>query len=128
MAYFNTNVDNMLRHDLEMAYEDMAYGGNYGAILGLFEKKDSSGSAVEIPVLDSNGPGGSATASVAYANSTLSARYKFVPTPFKTYGFVTVPLDQDIWTKGDNAVAELLLDESKNAMNKCKRDTDAALS
>lgn len=127
MAFFNTNVANMLRDDLETAYEDMAYGGNYAVLIGLFEKKEADGAAVDVPVKRDFGGGQSGTAANAYANATLAGREKFLVPPFKCYGMSVVPLDQDAWTKGDNSVASLLLDESKTAMDSAKMQLDAAL-
>jgi hypothetical protein len=126
MAFFNANVDATLRNDLETAYEDMCYGGQYGALLGLFEKVDKDGDAVKVPLSASLGGGGGADAATAYANATLASRYAFIVTPFKCYGFTKVPLDQAAFTKGDNSVVDLLLDESKKAMDLAKMQFDQA--
>jgi hypothetical protein len=127
MSFFNTNVDNLLRNDLELAYEDMAFGGNYMAVVGLMKKEDKNGDAIKVPLKQDIGAGQGTVAATAYANATLATRQAFVVTPFKTYGMSIVPLDQDAWTKGDNSVVDLLLDESKTAMDSAKRQTDAAL-
>ena len=128
MAFFNSNVDSLLRTDLEEAYEDMAFGGNYAVLIGLFEKREASGDGMKVTVKDSVGAGQGATAATAYANATLAARFTFNVTPYKTYGFSTVPLDQAAWTQGDNAIVDLLLDESKTAMDSCKMQVDQALA
>jgi len=129
MAFFNTNVDTLLRTDLDESYEDMAFGGNYAALIGLFEKVEpASGDGMKVTVKDDVGAGQGATAATAYANATLAARFSFNVTPFKTYGFSTVPLDQAAWTQGDNAIVDLLLDESKTAMDSCKKQVDQALA
>lgn len=128
MAFFNSNVDTLLRTDLDEAYEDMAFGGNYAALIGLFEKQEASGDGMKVTVKDSFGAGQGATAATAYANAGLASRFSFQVTPFKTYGFSIVPLDQAAWTKGDNAIVDLLLDESKTAMDSCKSQTDQALA
>lgn len=128
MAFFTTNVDTLLRTDLDDSYEDMAFGGNYAALIGLFEKREASGDGMKVTVKDSIGAGQGATAATAYANATLAARFTFNVTPFKTYGFSMVPLDQAAWTQGDNAIVDLLLDESKTAMDSCKSQVDQALA
>ena len=129
MAFFNTNVDTLLRNDLERAYENMAFGGNYASLIGLFKKEDVSGDAKKVPLKRDLGAGQSATASTAYANSTLAGREAFVVTPYKSYGFSIIPLDQAAFTKGDdNAVVDLLLDESQTAMDSCKMQMDQALA
>ena len=43
MAFFNANVDALMRSDLHDAYEDMAFGGQYAAIIGLFRKVEKDG-------------------------------------------------------------------------------------
>ena len=129
MAFFNSNVDTLLRNDLERAYENMAFGGNYASVIGLFRKEDVSGDAKKVPLKRDLGAGQSATASTAYTNATLAGREAFVVTPYKSYGFSVVPLDQAAFTKGDdNAVVDLLLDESQTAMDSCKMQFDQALS
>jgi hypothetical protein len=126
-GYINANVDNLLRNDLDMAYEDMAFGGQYSAIIGLFEKRDVSGDAIKVPLKASFGGGQSGNAATAYANATLAGRFSFLVTPFKTYGMSVIPNDQDAWTKGDNSVVDLLLDECKTAMDSGKMQFDQAL-
>ncbi len=129
MAFFNANVDTLLRNDLERAYENMAFGGNYASVIGLFRKEDVSGDAKKVPLKRDLGAGQSATASTAYTNATLAGREAFVVTPYKSYGFSVIPLDQAAFTKGDdNAVVDLLLDESQTAMDSCKMQFDQALS
>lgn len=126
-SFFNTNVENILRNDLEMAYEDMAYGGNLAVLIGLFEKKAADGDAVKVPLKRNLGAGQSGTANTAYTNATLAGRDAFVVTPFKCYGMSVIPLDQAAWTKGDNSVVDLLMDESKSAMDSAKLQLDQAL-
>lgn len=128
MAFFNANVDSLLRNDLERAYENMAFGSSYSAIIGLFRKEDKDGDAVKVPLKTDFGAGQSATASTAYANATLAGRYAFVVTPVAPiYGFSIIPLNQAIFTKGDdNAVVDLLLDECKTAMDSCSMQWDQA--
>ncbi len=129
MAFFNSNVDNLLRNDLEHAYEDMAFGGNYAALIGLMRKEDFTGDAKKVPMKYGLGAGQSATASTAYTNSTLASRAAFVVTPFTCRGYSIIPLDQAAFTSGDdNSVADLLLDESKTAMDSCKMQFDQALA
>src|SRR5258708_2382609 len=129
MAFFNAQVDTLLRNDLDRTYEDMAFGPQYSAILGLFNKKDQSGDAVKVPLKTAVGAGQGATAATAYANATLANRAAFVVTPFKAYGESIVDLSQAIFATGDdNAVTDLLLDESKTAMDSAKRQVDQALA
>ena len=129
MAFFNANVDNLLRNDLDRTYPDMAYGDNLSAILGLFNKKDQSGDGVKVPFKGSVGAGQGATAATAYANATLANRYAWNPVPpFKVYGESIIPLDQAIFTTGDdNSVVDFLMDESKTAMDNAKIQLDQAL-
>lgn len=128
MAFFNTNVDALLRSDLHDAYEDMAFGGQYAAIIGLFKKVEKDGDAVTVPVKFDYGAGQGATAATAYQNATLAARTKFIVTPFKTYAESVVDLSQAAYTKGsDNSVADLLEDEAKTVMDNCKSQLDIAL-
>lgn len=128
MAFFNANVDALLRSDLHDAYEDMAFGGQYAALIGLFKKVEKDGDAVTVPVKFDYGAGQGATAATAYANASLAARNKFIVTPFKTYATSTIDLSQAIYTKGsDNSVADLLEDEAKTVMDSCKFQLDAAL-
>src|SRR6185312_4365681 len=122
--FFNANVDLTLRTDLSKSYEDMAYGGNYAAILGVFKKDTMSGDSKKIVLKNSLNPGQSSTMAQAVANgnaapnSGLAGRAGFTVPPFKCYGVSpAIPLDQDAFTKGDNAVVALLLDESKTAMD-----------
>lgn len=129
MAFFNANVDALLRSDLHDAYEDMAFGGQYAAIIGLFKKVEKDGDAVTVPVKYDVGAGQGATAATAYANATTAARVKFIVTPFKAYQEELVDMSQSIFTKGsDNSVADLLEDEAKVAMDGCKRQLDQALA
>lgn len=129
MAFFNANVDTLLRNDLDKGYENMAFGGNYAALIGLFKKEEVSGDAKKVSLKNDLGAGQSATATTAYANATLAGRSAFVVTPFKSYGFSIIPLDQDAFTKGnDNSVVDLLLDESQTAMDSCKMQVDQALA
>ncbi len=128
MAFFNANVDTLLVNDLERAYPNMAFGGKYASVIGLFRKEDVSGDAKKVPLKRDLGAGMSATASTAYTNASLAGREAFVVTPYKSYGFSVVPLDQAAFTKGDdNAVVDLLLDESQTAMDSCKMQMDQAL-
>jgi hypothetical protein len=127
--FFNTNVDALLRNDLERAYENMCFGSNFSAIFGLFRKEDRDGDAVKVPLVTDFGAGQSATAATAYANATLAGRYAFVVTPFVTYGSSIVPLNQAAFTKGDdNSVVDLLLDESQKCMDSVNMQFDTALS
>lgn len=129
MAFFNPNVDTLLRNDLDRAYENMAFGGNYASVIGLFRKEDVSGDAKKVPLKRDLGAGQSATASTAYTNASLAGRDAFVVTPYKSYGFSVIPLDQAAFTRGDdNAVVDLLLDESQTAMDSCKMQFDQALA
>ena len=129
MAFFNANVDTLLRNDLERAYEDMAFGGTYAAIIGLMEKEDFSGDAKKVPLKHALGAGQSATAATAFTNATLAARQAFIVTPFTCRGSSVIPLDQAAFTTGDdNSEADLLLDESKTAMESCKMQFDQALA
>lgn len=129
MAFFNANVDTLLRNDLDHAYEDMAFGGNYAAVIGIFRKEAVTGDAKKVPLKRDLGAGQSATATTAFANASLAGRDAFVVTPFKSYGFSIIPLDQNAFTTGDdNSVADLLLDESATAMDSCKMQLDQALS
>src|SRR5678810_966945 len=107
----------------------MAFGGNSASGIGLFRKEDVSGDAKKVPLKRDLGAGQSATASTAYTNASLAGREAFVVTPYKSYGFSVIPLDQAAFTKGDeNAVVDLLLDESQTAMDSCKMQFDQALS
>lgn len=130
MAFaFSATTDTLLRNDLERAYEDMAFGGNYAALIGLMQKEDFSGDAKKVPLKHALGAGQSATAATAYTNATLAARQAFVVTPFTCRGDSIIPLDQAAFTTGDeNSVVDLLLDESKTAMESCKMQFDQALA
>lgn len=129
MAFFNANVDTLLTNDLAMGYEDMAFGGQYAALIGIFKKEDVTGDAKKVTLKRDLGAGQSATATTAYTNATLAGRNAFVVTPYKTYGFSVIPLDQSAFTEGnDQAVANLLLDESATAMDSCKMQMDQALA
>ena len=128
MAFFSTSVETLLVNDLERAYENMAFGSNYAAIIGLFKKEDKSGDAVKVPLITDFGAGMSATAATAYANAGLLGRQAFVVTPFKCYGMALVPLDQDVFANGDDhAAVDLLLDESQKAMDSANMQFDQAL-
>lgn len=128
MSFFNANVETLLRNDLSHAYEDMAFGGQYAAIIGVFRKEDVTGDAKKVTLKRDLGAGQGATASTAYTNATLAGRSAFVVTPYKNYGFTIIPLDQNAFTSGDdNSVADLLLDESATAMDSCKMQFDQAL-
>jgi hypothetical protein len=128
MAYFAGNVDALLRSDLHDAYEDMAFGGQYAALIGLFRKKESSGDAMTVPVKFDVSAGQGATAATAYANATTAQRIKFIVTPFKAYQENLIDMSQEIWTKGsENSVADLAEDEAKTAMDGCKKQLDQAL-
>lgn len=129
MAYFDANVDTTLREDLDTAYEDMAYGDQLAAIFGLFSKKEQSGDGVKVPFKGSIGGGQGGTAATAYANATLANRYAYdVVPPFKCYGESIIDLSQSVFTEGkENAVVDLLMDESKTAMDAAKIQLDAAL-
>jgi hypothetical protein len=126
---FTASTATLLRNDLERAYEDMAFGGNYAALIGLMQKEDFSGDAKKVPLKYALGAGQSATAATAYANATLAGRQAFIVTPFTCRGDSVIPLDQAAFTTGDeNAVVDLLLDESKTAMDSCKMQFDQALA
>lgn len=128
-VFFNANVDALMRSDLHDAYEDMAFGGQYAAIIGLFRKKEADGDAMTVPVKYDISAGQGATAATAYANATTASRIKFIVTPFKTYQENLVDMSQSIFTKGsDNSVADLLEDEAKTAMDGCKIQLDQALA
>lgn len=129
MAFFDTNTDNTLRNDLEMAYEDMAFGDQLAAIIGLFNKKDESGDGIKVPFKGSIGGGQGGTAATAYANATNARKYAYNPVPpFKCYGESIIDLSQDIFTRGkENAVVPYLMDESKTAMDSAKIQLDQAL-
>lgn len=127
--FFNTNVDSLLRQDLDSTYTDMAFGDNLSALIGMFKKKDQSGDGVKVPLKASFGAGQGASAATAYANAGLANRYAFNVTPFKLYGQSIIDLSQDIFTRGnDNSVVDLLMDESKTAMDNAKNQVDQALS
>lgn len=129
MAFFSTTVDTLLRNDLDRTYEDMSFGDNFAALIGLFKKKDESGDAVKVPLKLSIGPGQGGTAATAYANAGLANRASFVVTPFKVYQHELVDMSQAVFTKGDdNAVVDLLLDEAKTAMDGCKKQLDQFLA
>lgn len=128
MAFFSPTVETTLVNDLERAYENMAFGSNYAAIVGLFKKEEKNGDAVKVPLVTDFGAGQSATASVAYANASLAGRQAFIVTPFKCYGESLVPLDQAVFANGDdNSVVDLLLDESQKAMDSANMQLDQAL-
>lgn len=126
--FFNSNVDALLRQDLDTTYTDMAFGDQLSAIIGMFKKKDQSGDGVKVPLKASFGAGQGATAATAYQNATLANRYAFNVTAFKLYGESIIDLSQDIFTRGnDNSVVDLLMDESKTAMDNAKNQVDQAL-
>lgn len=129
MAFFDPNTQNTLRDDLDMSYEDMAFGDQLSAIIGLFNKKDQSGDGIKVPFKGSIGGGQGGTAATAYANATNARKYAFNPVPpFKCYGESIVDLSQDAFTRGkENSVVPLLMDEAKTAMDSCKIQLDAAL-
>lgn len=129
MAFFDTNTQNTLRDDLDMSYEDMSFGDQLSAIIGLFNKKDMSGDGVKVPFKASIGGGQGGTAATAYANATNARKFAYntVP-PFKCYGESIVDLSQDAFTNGkENSVVPLLMDEAKSAMDSVKIQLDAAL-
>lgn len=129
MAFFNSNVDALLRQDLDSTYTDMAFGDNLSAIIGMFKKKDQNGDGIKVPLKASFGAGQGATAATAYANASLANRYAFSVTPFKLYGESIIDLSQSIFTNGsDNSVVDLLMDESKTAMDNAKSQVDQALA
>lgn len=129
MGYFIGNVDALLRSDLHEAYENMAFGGSYAAIIGLFRKKEAEGDAMTVPLAYDVSAGMGATAATAYANATTAQRIKFIVTPFKTYQQNLIDMSQSIWTKGsENSVADLAEDEAQKAMDGCKRQFDQALA
>jgi hypothetical protein len=130
MAFsFSASTSELLRNDLERAYEDMAFGGNYAALIGLMQKEDFGGDAKKVPLKYALGAGQSATAATAYTNATLAGREAFIVTPFTCRGYSVIPLDQAAFTTGDeNSVVDLLLDESKTAMDSCKMQFDQALA
>lgn len=127
---FNASIDSTMRNDLDRTYEDMAFGDQFSAIIGLFNKKDQSGDGVKVPFKGSGGAGQGATANTAYVNATAANRYAFNPVvPFKAYGMTVIPLDQAIFATGDdNSVVDYLMDESKTAMDMCKKQVDQALA
>lgn len=129
MAYFIGNVDALLRSDLEEAYENMAFGGQYAALIGLFRKKEADGDAMTVPLAYDVSAGMGATAATAYANATTAQRVKFIVTPFKCYQENLIDMSQSIWTKGsENSVADLAEDEAQKAMDGCKKQFDQALA
>jgi hypothetical protein len=129
MPFFNSNVDALLRQDLDSTYTDMAFGDNLSALIGMMKKKDQDGDGVKVPLKASFGPGQGATAATAYINAGLANRYAFSVTPFKLYGQSIIDLSQSIFARGnDNSVVDLLMDESKTAMDNAKNQVDQALS
>lgn len=129
MPFFDSNTANTLRDDLDAAYEDMAFGDQLAAIIGLFTKRDQSGDGIKVPFKGTVGGGQGGTAATAYANSTNAKKYSYnVVPPFKCYGMSTVDLSQDIFTRGkENSVVPYLMDESKSAMDNAKIQLDVAL-
>jgi hypothetical protein len=106
----------------------MTFGGNFASITGLFQKEDKSGSFVAVPVDVSLGGGGGGDLPTAYADSTLTNRAQWQVPAYRQYGTVKVPLFDDAFTKGPESAAELLMDESKKAMNIARLGLDQALS
>ena len=125
---FDASVQDLLVPALDAAYPSMAYGDNYASITGLFEKRDMSGLFAAAPLDVDLGGGTGADAATAYANATLETRAQWQVTAYKTYGFTQVPLFDAAFTKGPESAADLLMDESRNAMNKAKLSFDVALS
>jgi len=127
MAFFNSSADALLVNSLDESYFDMAYGGNYAVLIGMFRKEDFGGDAKKVPLKYAFGSGNGATAATAYANAGLALRTAFVVTPFTCYGESLVPLNQAAFTNGENAAVALLMDEAKTAMNSCRNQADAAM-
>lgn len=131
MSFILSNADALMRPDLERAYEDMAYGGQFAAILALVEKADKSGDSVNVPIKLGVGAGAGATANTAYVNAQTQStvRKAFNVTPFKTYQMEIVDLSSAAYANADdNAAADLLLDEVKSAMDGCKMQWDQMLA
>jgi hypothetical protein len=128
MAFFNANVDSTLRNDFDRAYENMAFGGQYAALYGFFNKAEKTGDAVSIPLAYDLGVGAATTASASYNAATLAQRTRFLVTPFKSYRTTVVDLSQAEYANGDdNSVVDLLEDEAQKCMDAAKMDIDAAL-
>lgn len=127
MGIINSNVDTLLRNDLDDAYEDMAYGGNFAALLGLFKKEEFNGDAKKVPLKIGFGAGNSATAATAYANAGLAARQAFIVNPFYTNAQAQVDLKQAAYTGGDNSVVALLMDEVKTCLDSVRMQADTAM-
>lgn len=125
---FDPSVQDLLVPALDAAYPSMAYGEGYASITGLFQKRDMSGLSASAPCDVDLGGGTGNDAATAYANATLNTRAQWQVTAYKTYGFTQVPLFDDAFTKGPESAADLLMDESKAAMNKAKLAFDQALS
>ena len=125
---FDPSVQDLLVPALDAAYPSMAYGEGYASITGLFQKRDMSGLSASAPCDVDLGGGTGGDAATAYANATLETRAQWQVTASKTYGFTQVPLFDDAFTKGPESAADLLFDESKQAMNKAKLSLDQALS
>lgn len=123
----STGVIELVRDALDETYEDMAFGSEYMRLISLMNQGSNVGAAVEVPLKQDRGAGSSADAPTAYANATLATRKKFLVPYYKCYGFSNIPLDQDNLTRNENAVAALLLDESKTAMENAQAQMDVAL-
>jgi hypothetical protein len=128
MAFFDTAVNDLLIPSLHEGLADMTWGSRYGAIFGLMQKSDESGSSHAVVIDLSFGGGQSADYATALANTSLVNRAQFLVTPFKGYGLSRVPLDQNQFTKGPESAAVLLMDESEKAINSAKNGMDVALA
>src|SRR6185312_9325784 len=127
MALDQSTLD-LLVPALDAALPDMTYGGNFASITGLFQKEDRSGSFTYVPVDVDLGGGGGGDAATAYNDATLTNRAQWQVPAYRQYGFTVVPLFDDAFTKGPEAAAELLMDESKKAMNIARLSLDQALA
>jgi hypothetical protein len=128
MSFFDTAVNDLLIPSLHEGLADMTWGSRYGAIFGLMQKSDESGSSHAVVIDLSFGGGQSADYATALANTSLVNRAQFLVTPFKGYGLSRVPLDQNQFTKGPESAAVLLMDESEKAINSAKNSMDVALA
>lgn len=125
---FDTSVLDLLIPSLHEGLADMTWGSRYGALFGLMQKSDESGSSHAVVIDLSFGGGQSAAYADALANTSLVNRAQFLVTPFKGYGLSRVPLDQNEFTKGPESAAVLLMDESEKAINSAKNAMDVALA